>query len=136
MVDFCKDNPAAKFKGACYDEYCFRVDTESFTYIIRMIPVKGDYNVYVHCYIKQWFGEHLSHSANGIRFITPSYRVLFRISDGGKIKITQNGEVSERICRYIDEYHTIIGCNAFHICEFAEMTERNGSVIEPVSEVL
>ena len=52
--------------------------------------------------------------------------------DGGKIIITSSwGEKTERPCRFIDEYHTEIGNNIFHICEFAERMEQNGATYEP-----
>lgn len=72
-----------------------------------------------------------------IRFIDSGYNELFRIPDGGRIKITMSdGEVVERKCQYIDEYHTQIGYNTFHICEFAEIMERNGNTYEPTEETL
>ena len=30
-------------------------------------------------------------------------------------------------CTFIDEYHTRVGYNVFHICQFAEIMERNGA---------
>ncbi|MEG1061676.1 MAG: hypothetical protein RSE43_09035, partial [Oscillospiraceae bacterium] len=53
---------------------------------------------------------------------------LFRIEDGGEITITlDTGEKLERTCRYIDETHAEIGNSLYHICQFAEIMERNGS---------
>ena len=37
----------------------------------------------------------------------------------------------ERTCRFIDEYHTEIGGNLYHICEFAERMAHNGATYEP-----
>ena len=34
----------------------------------------------------------------------------------------------------IDEYHTEVGSNLYHICEFAERMERNGHAYEPKTE--
>ena len=42
-----------------------------------------------------------------------------------------DGSVSGRKCTYIDDYHTKIGYNVFHICEFAELMERGGSTYRP-----
>ena len=39
----------------------------------------------------------------------------------------------ERSCRFIDEYHTEIGNDLYHICQFAELMERNGHTYEPKS---
>ena len=37
----------------------------------------------------------------------------------------------ERTCRFIDEYHTEIGGNLYHISEFAERMAHNGATHEP-----
>lgn len=72
-----------------------------------------------------------------IRFIDSGYNELFRIPDGDRIKITfKDGSVTERKCTYIDDYHTQIGYNTFHICEFAEIMERNGNTYEPTADTL
>jgi hypothetical protein len=70
-----------------------------------------------------------------IRFIDSSYKELFRIKDGGSIKVTSSdGEEFIRKCRFIDETHTEIGngsySDSFHIREFAERMERNGARYE------
>ncbi len=71
----------------------------------------------------------------GIRFITPGYKELFRIPDGDHIRIfTGGGETRDRTCRVIDETHfeTSGGYSSalYHICEFAERLEQtHGSVI-------
>ena len=66
-----------------------------------------------------------------IRFIDSDYNELFRIKDGEYITVTTPNGVTERRCKYIDEYHTQIGYNTFHICEFAELMERGGSTYRP-----
>lgn len=71
-----------------------------------------------------------------IKFIGSDYKVLFYIPDGGRIRITRNnGERSDCVCRYIDEYHTIVGNNPFHICEFAERMERIGARYAPLDYI-
>lgn len=72
-----------------------------------------------------------------IRFIDPDYKELFRIPDGGKIRITtSDGEKFDRICRYIDDYHVEVGRNLFHICEFAERMEQAGNTVIPLRNSL
>lgn len=68
-----------------------------------------------------------------IRFIDSNYNELFRIPDGGKIKITsKDGTEVVRECKYIDDYHfqTDSFC-VFHICQFAEIQEQHGCKYEP-----
>lgn len=71
-----------------------------------------------------------------IKFIDSDYKVLFHIPDGGRIRITRSdGEQLDRVCRYIDEYHTIIGNYRYHICEFAERMEQAGSTYQPLDYI-
>ena len=72
-----------------------------------------------------------------IRFIDSHYKDLFRIPDGGCIQIHYPDETVVKPCKFIDEYHTQIGTNVFHICQFAEIMERNGAsyMAEPSSQV-
>lgn len=77
----------------------------------------------------------MSRQDKAIRFIDSDYRELFRIPDGGSIKITYppgdgRGTLT-RACEYMDEAHTRIGGNVFHICEFAERMEALGARYEP-----
>ena len=133
MSSFARRFPDSAFKGNYCTEYGFRVDTEKHAYLLRCNPTKGDYNFYCYCYVKEWLDRYISNAKKGIRFIDPHYKELFRIPDGGKIRITTAwGEKSERTCRYIDEYHAEIGNNLYHICEFAEHMEQNGATYEPI----
>ena len=67
-----------------------------------------------------------------IRFIDSRYNELFRIKDGESITVKfSDGSMSDRKCIYIDDYHTKIGYDVFHICEFAELMERGESTYRP-----
>ena len=119
------------------DERSFgaRVDTAKYAYLMRLNPNKGEYNLYCYCYVKEHLDRFLKASSKGIKFIDSHYNELFRIPDGGKIRLTySDGERAERRCRFIDEYHTEIGDHIFHICQFAEIMERNGTKYEPVEK--
>ena len=133
MSAYARRFPDSAFKGNYCTEYGFRADTEKYAYLIRCNPTKGDYNFYCYCYVKDWLDNHISNAEKGIRFIDPNYKELFRIPDGGRITITTaSGEKSDRSCRYIDEYHTEVGNNLYHICEFAERMQKNGATYEPI----
>ncbi len=75
-----------------------------------------------------------------IRFITPNYVELFRIPDGGEIRITYppgdgRGTVTAQ-CKYHDEMHfDIVGGTVYHICQFAEIMERVGAKVEPAYQL-
>ena len=72
-----------------------------------------------------------------IRFIDSKYNELFRIPDGGYVRITNGHDGKENCykCRYIDDYHFSMGKynGIFHICQFAEIRERNNDTYEPVT---
>lgn len=71
-----------------------------------------------------------------IRFITSKYDELFRIPDGGKVKIDYPDRSFVAPCEYIDDYHTRIGGEIFHICQFAEMLGRGNGKVSPEPEML
>lgn len=69
-----------------------------------------------------------------IRFIDSDYHTLFTVPDGGNIIVTPfDGREELLACRYIDDAHAKIGGNVYHICQFAELQERAGSLYAPES---
>ena len=82
----------------------------------------------------------MKQAEKGIRFITPHYEEKFRIADGDMVRIKcWDGRELDRECRYIDEYHVEVGKvwdNLYHICQFAEMMERNGNTVIPLRNSL
>ena len=130
MQEFMMQHTRNGFSGK---EYGFRVETEKHAYLVRCNPEKEGGSIEVHCYVKKWLDHHIGEAEKGIRFINSRYKELFRIADGEKITVTDAmGEKSEHVCRYIDEYHTEVGNSLYHICQFAEVMERNGSEYAPV----
>lgn len=133
MREYASCHPQNAFSGKEGTEYGLRADTEKYAYVMRCNPAKENDNVEIHCYVKEWLDHHIREAEKGIRFINSRYSELFRIADGEKIEVTNSvGEKSEYVCRYIDEYHTEVGNNLYHICQFAEIMERNGSEYTPV----
>ena len=67
-----------------------------------------------------------------IRFIDSNYTNLFFLPDGANIRLTYtNGERRILPCKYMDEYHLKAGNEVFHICQFSELMERNGTQYQP-----
>ena len=136
MTAYCRKNALA-FEGNYTTEYGIRVDTDHYSYMLRLNPNKGDYNLYCYCYLRQWLDRHLSHAEKGIRFITPDYKERFRIPDGDKVRITlSTDETVDRVCRYIDDYHVEVGQNLYHICEFSERMQQCGNTVIPLRSSL
>jgi hypothetical protein len=70
-----------------------------------------------------------------IRFIDSHYNELFKIPDGGYITLNYaDGEQAVRRCKYHGETHVDVGINLYHICEFAEKMEANGTTYQPCPE--
>lgn len=132
----CYQTPDSSFRND-RNEYGFRADTDHYSYVMRLNPNKGEYNLYCHCYVKQWLDRHMRQAERGIRFITPDYKEVFRIPDGDKIRMTiPSGEPLDQVCRYVDDYHFEVGRNLYHICEFAERMRDNGIAVIPLRSSL
>lgn len=132
------EHKESSFEGNYCKEYGFRADTEKYAYLIRCNPNAGDYNFYVFPYESKWLDRNIEKARQGIRFIKPDYKELFRIPDGEEIQITfSDGEKGRRTCRYVDETHfEIVNGDLYHICQFAEIMERNGSTVIPMRSTL
>lgn len=63
-----------------------------------------------------------------IRFIDTRYNDLFTLQDGGLItEMRLDGTTNTYQCYYLDDYHTKIGRNVFHIHEYAKHMEAIGA---------
>lgn len=130
LSKYCYSHPESSFGNE--REFGVRVNTEKYAYMMRLNPNKGEYQLYCYCYRKDWLDSHLEKAQRGIRFIDSGYNELFRIKDSEQITVTSSwGEKHDYTCRYIDDYHTEVGNNLYHICEFAERMEQNGAIYEP-----
>ena len=70
-----------------------------------------------------------------IRFVDSFYHELFTIKDNESIVITRaDGEEKIFQCRYIDDYHTLIGGNILHIFQFAQFAAKNKLTYRPLEE--
>ena len=87
--------------------------------------------------MQKWLDDHIRAARQGIRFITPDYKEIFRIPDGDKVRITfADGEAADYVCRYIDPYHVEVGDHLWHICQVAEKMEEIGAKIVPLRSSL
>ena len=132
----CYQTPVSSFQND-RNEYGFRADTDHYSYLMRVNPNKGEYNLYCYCYVRQWLERHMRQAEKGIRFITPAYKEIFRIPDGDRIRMTLPfGDTLEQTCRYIDDTHLEVGNVLYHICEFAERMQQNGIKTIPLRSSL
>lgn len=138
MRDFCQEHPESSFDDGF--AFGFRADTAQYSYLIRLNPYKEEENLSLYCYRRDSLERHMKQAEKGIRFITPHYEEKFRIADGDMVRIRcPDGRRLDQECRYIDEYHVEVGKgwdNLYHICQFAEMMERNGNSVIPLRNSL
>lgn len=138
IANYGMEHPESAFSDRYDTEFGFRADSEKYSYFLRLNARQGDYNVYIFCYDRPLLEEHMTQAKEGIRFITPEYEELFRIPDGGKIRINwKDGKTKvDTTCRYIDDYHMETTSRLYHISEFAEIARQKGAVVEPLTPVL
>ena len=133
---YCFAHPEAASED--FRDFFFRADTADYAYMLRLNPNRGEYNCYCYIYKRSWLDQHLSESKRGIKFMDQNYNELFRLRDGAKIRVTfPDGEVQERVCRYIDPTHFEYGTgtlSVFHTSQFAEWMAGTDAVFEPVNE--
>ena len=137
MQSYCHKHKEGCIEQNYSKQYGFRLNTDKYAYLIRCNPINGDYSFYVYAYVKQYLDSHMKKAEKGIRFIDSRYNQLFRIADGGRIKLEYpDGKSDIKICRFIDEYHVEVGITLFHICEFAERMEKNDVKYTPAIPAL
>lgn len=136
---FCHANPESDFKSD-RQQFGFRADTKQFSYLFRLTPRQGDYNLYCYCYRRDWLDRHMKNAERGIRFINPYYKELFRIPDGDSIRIIRkDGSYVDESCRYIDDCHLEVGgkwADLYHTCELADWLEQSESTVIPLRSSL
>ena len=139
LAAYCYSHPESSY-GEGSREFGFRADTKQYAYLMRLNPNRGEYNLYVYCYRRDWLDRHLKQAEKGIRFITSDYKEKFRIPDGESICIIrEDGTHIDQVCRYIDDWHVEVGNgwdNLFHICQFAEQMERCNNKVIPMRSSL
>ncbi len=109
MRDFCREHPESALDHGFFS-FGFRADTAQYAYLIRLHPYKAEENLFIYCYRHDWLDRHMEQAEKGIRFIDPHYNELFRIPDGGQIRILREGCAPiDRTCRYIDDCHVEVG---------------------------
>lgn len=136
---FCHGQPESAFGNETQD-FGFRANTEQFSYLFRLNPGQGMYNLYCYCYRWDWLDQHMKNAERGIRFITPDYKELFRIPDGDRIRIIRQDRLqTDKVCRYIDDCHMELRngwSRVYHICEFAQQMKRDHSTVIPLRSSL
>lgn len=134
MKAYCEKHPEAEINEHD-NEYGFMTENEKYTFLIRAVCTERC-ELFIYIYDKTLFAAHIKNASKGIRFIDSDYKDLFVIPDGGKIVVKGALNYEKTfVCRLVDPYHTEIGSGIYHICQFAEIMERNGATYCPFTEV-
>ena len=125
---YCRKHPECDLGDG--REFGLRVDTPHYSYMLRLNPNRGEYNLYCFCYVRQWLERQLKQAEKGIRFFI-DYKERFRLADGDRIwLVMESGENREMTCRYIDDHHMeVFGqrtSTVYHIDEFVEAWKNHG----------
>ena len=101
--------------------YGVRIDVGKYTFLLRVSTDKIMHNLHCYCYYRRSLDRHMQKADRGIRFITPNDQELFRLDDGDSIRILlQNHYYVDKPCRYVYNEHVEVGCQLYHLAEFAD----------------
>jgi hypothetical protein len=95
-------------------ERVFRLDTEQYTYMIRLLPnvdfSLNDDNYFIYCYVRDAFNAHLLKARKGITFYKAEGEPMFTVADGDEVAITgAKGKMIAFPCRYVSNSECLIG---------------------------
>ena len=132
LTEFCQTIKCFK-KDDC--SFGVRVDSDNYAYLCRLNPNRCEYNLYCFAYKKDWLDRHIHEAENGIRFVSPVNRELFRIKDGDSIRILYpDGKYRDCICRYVDPYNFETDNTVWHIFQFSERMKELGARAMAINE--
>ena len=103
MQKFCWKHPEAELDARYRSgAYGVREDTEAYSFILRLWPQKGDYNLYCMCYKRTMLDRFLRAAEKGIPFVDGNGKRLFTLPDGERIKVTlPDGKTNAYTIRYL-----------------------------------
>lgn len=147
---YCFQYQAAYCRSSPIEEYGFRVDTDSYSYLVQLmypltqkIPVN---NFQVNVYFKDRLCIHLRDAREGIPFLDPvTGKEIFRVQDGDHIQLESffEGGKTTMLVRYCStlvstslEHHAYVGGMVKSYKEFAECFHTNGNQVIPIRKSL
>ena len=116
--DFRKDLKTDEFKTE-FDEVINALRSDKYGLLKSRSDMSAYARQYVDCAFKGCYCTEY-----GFRVDTEKHTYLLRCNP-------TRGDYNFYCCRFIDECHTEVGNNIFHICEFAERMLQNGATYKP-----
>lgn len=87
MSKFCYEHPESSYEDD-RNHYGVRVDTERYSYLMRLNPNRGEYNLYCYCYQKEWLNNHLKNAERGTDLLTRTIRSSFALRTERKSQLS------------------------------------------------
>lgn len=136
LETFCAYFPEAKME----EGYVFRMDFGPYTYMVKMDPTPGVYNLYAPCYLRKFLEEHLEKAAYGFSFPCTPFCEGFTLQDGDKLQEVDNdGRKTIYTFRFLDDNHLELQSpfesKIYHIEEYLEKLEREKKMVWPCEQV-
>lgn len=133
LSEMCKSNRVSDIGSG---QFGIRFDSHEYCYLVRLNPEKKSENFNCYCYKSKWLDTHLYKSSRGIRFLNSYGKELFRLPDGGRIRINNgDGSEVEHVCRYLDDDHFEVNDNFYNIYKFAKCMQDNGFTYEALDKI-
>lgn len=115
LAKYCYSTPQSRMTTE-QDYYGVRADTGKYTYLLRLNPNKGEYNLYCYCYVRELLERHMKKNARGVLpeqcySLLPGSSSVIIIKNGekGYYKTDIKAENAEEARALIDEYNRKLG---------------------------
>ena len=103
MRDFCRGHQESGYDSGF--AFGFRADTAQYAYLIRLHPYKGEENLFLYCYRRDWLDRHME-QAEKASVHRPALQGAVPHPGRRQIRILREGCAPiDRTCRYIDDCH-------------------------------
>lgn len=133
MSSYCYSTPDSSFNDD-RNHYGIRLDTEKYSYLMRFNPNRGEYNLYCYCYQKEWLNSHLKMPSVVSDLSTRTIRSSFALRTEKNLNQARRRQNNGENLQIYRRLPLEVGTNLYHICEFAELCERNGHTVEPAAK--
>lgn len=141
LHDFVDNEPEYSLKNP-EGEYGFRIDTNQYSYFMRIRMAAENYSVSGYCYDRVYLKKHMEKAKYGIRFsfsnwFTGGEKSRFTLWDGDSLRIVEGTEAfKDVVCRYVDESRIDAGGEICDLKQFIKRIENKGKTAIPLRESL
>ena len=130
MRDFCQEHPESSFNNGF--AFGFRADTAQYSYLIRLNPCKGEENLSIYCYRRDWLDSHMK---NRLKRAYASSPRTIRKSSGSPTatRCGSGGLMGKRLTGYADISTTATLKSAVNSTISASLPKSWSGTVTPLS---